>query len=698
MIFFYHELKRMRRSIPLVSLCISIILLFLTLQAQAATTSVHIVKYASDETTILNETNVTCQWMEDNLPVHGDGETHYFHQGPVFESEWNETHPGEPYDSWNLQEDVNVESRDFGAVKGTDIKDLCDLVGGMSPDDEIMIHASDGFRKYFDYTNVYEPQARRGPLVLTWWRAEEGYVPEYFSGMRLIFFADDYVFGNWNMHECLAPKYWHNFSAVYPSTGGLSVKYVDEIAVYSMMEPSPSPSSPDDEDEEPPLSPAPSPSPSPVPSPSPILLRGPYITGTTTSTTIINWKTDIAVDGTVKYATEEYHTESGEYDQTITDTEKKELHHLVITNLTPNTIHHYQLTVGNESYGDYTFRTYPCTNESFTFIVYGDTREQIPLFTQMERHKLVADRIAEEENVSFVIHTGDLVCDGSNPTQWDVFFDAGRAMLANTTVYPVLGNHEDNHTNYYDAFGVPEWYSFDCGNAHFTVLDSNDWAMSYMTEQTAWLRNDIDSDATWKFVIFHHPPYSSDERHWGGWTSFRDYWEDIFINNSVNAVFNGHVHVYERYEVKGIHYVVLGCGGAPLYSLAEGKIPGYQNSFEHTLGYARITIDGDNATIDVVKVADVSGDNKEVTHIYPSHTIFERVVLNQTSIPAPAPTPTPIPTSSLSPTPTPSSSPSSSPFSSPIPSPSTTQKTSGFGVLFAIIGLLAIAYLIKRRK
>ncbi len=689
----------MRKSTLLAILCLCVALLFSTLpvvvHAAEPTTSVHIIKYASDGTTVLNETTVTYQWMENNLPVQGDGKTHYHHQGPTFDDE----------NLWDENETRNLE--DFNAVKGTSIKDLCDMVGGMSPGDEVMIKCTeDGFSKKFDYTTVYEPSDRQGPLVLTWWRAEDGYVPDYKTGMRLIFFAttknpdDKYVFGNWDMHECLAEEYWHYFG-VYPSSKGLSVKWVDLVAIYSSTlppTPTPSPSSPDDEDEEPPLSPTPPPSPSPVPSPSPILLWGPYITGTTTDTTIINWKTDIAADGTVKYATEEYHTESGEYDHTITDIEKKELHHLVITNLTPNTIHHYQLTVGNESYGDYTFRTYPCTNESFTFIVYGDTREQVPLFTQMERYKLVADRIAEEENVSFVIHTGDLVCDGSNLTRWDVFFDAGRAMLANTTLYPVLGNHEDNHTNYYDAFGVPEWYSFDCGNAHFTVLDSNDWAMPHMTEQTAWLRNDIDGDATWKFVIFHHPPYSSDERHWGGWTSFRDYWEDIFINNSVDAVFNGHVHVYERYEEKGVQYVVLGCGGAPLYSLAEGKIPGYQNSFEHTLGYARITMDDDNATIDVIKVADVSGDNKEVTHIYPPHTIFERVVLNQTSIPAPAPTPAPVPAPSLSPTPTPGSSPSSPPFSSPIPSPSTTQKTSGFGVLFAIIGLLAIIYLIKRRK
>ncbi len=330
----------------------------------------------------------------------------------------------------------------------------------------------------------------------------------------------------------------------------------------------------------------------------------------------------------MKYATEGYYTEHGDYDHAVEDEEETQLHHLIITNLMPNTIYHYQLIIGNESTGDHFFRTFPVTS-SFTFIVYGDTREQTPLFTQLERHKLVADRIAEEENISFVIHTGDFVCNGNDLDEWNRFFDAGRAMLVNTTIYPVLGNHEDNHTNYYDMFGVPEWYSFDCGNAHFTVLDSN-WVP---LQQTAWLRNDLNTSAAWKFVSFHHPIYSSDERHWGGWKN--DVWENIFINNSVNAVFNGHVHVYERYEENGIQYVVVGCGGAPLYSLASEKIAGYQNSFEHALGYAKITIDSDKgeATTEVIKVADVSEDNKNVTYIYPQNTIFETVVLYLTQPP-----------------------------------------------------------------
>ena len=87
-------------------------------------------------------------------------------------------------------------------------------------------------------------------------------------------------------------------------------------------------------------------------------------------------------------------------------------------------------------------------------------------------------------------------------------------------------------------------------------------------------------------------------------------------------------YAYERYEENGIQYVIVGCGGAPLYPLAEAKIQGYQNSFEHTLGYVKITIEGANATMGVIQVADVTEDNKAVTHIYPQNTVFETVVLS----------------------------------------------------------------------
>jgi hypothetical protein len=98
----------------------------------------------------------------------------------------------------------------------------------------------------------------------------------------------------------------------------------------------------------------------------------------------------------------------------------------------------------------------------------------------------------------------------------------------------------------------------------------------------------------------------------------------------VNAVFNGHVHAYEKSYQNDIHYAVLGIGGGPSFLLAEEKIDGYRNSFENTLGYARVTVNGAEASMDVIKVADIY--ENEVTQIYPPNTIFETVNLAQESV------------------------------------------------------------------
>jgi hypothetical protein len=205
----------------------------------APTTSVHLVKFADDGTTVLNETTVDYGWMEANLPVLGDGATHYYHQGPVF-SEDKEA-------QWDRNETTNFKDR--GAVKGTDVRDLCDLIGGMQPGDEVMIHASDGYHVEFDYANVWTPEPGQGQMGLCWYNGEEvavgerqgvGYPPDYYMGMRLVFFADNstnpegkHVFGNQDMRESFPPEAIHLFNDLYPSTSGYTVKWIDEIRVYT---------------------------------------------------------------------------------------------------------------------------------------------------------------------------------------------------------------------------------------------------------------------------------------------------------------------------------------------------------------------------------------------------------------------------------------------------------------------------------
>jgi hypothetical protein len=202
------------------------------------TTSVTITKFDTDHVTILDQTTVTWEWMSENLPVYGDGVTHYYHQGPSFDDTDFDT-------LWDPDEMVNIDSRDFGTAMGTDIKDLCNLVGGASSGDTIKVKAIDNFSKSFDYEDVYTPESEQGKMILTWYTSgipdPGGTVPDYTNGMRLVFFAETlnpegkHVFGNWDMHETLAENRWYYYydGTYWPSSGGLSVKWVSDIEIYS---------------------------------------------------------------------------------------------------------------------------------------------------------------------------------------------------------------------------------------------------------------------------------------------------------------------------------------------------------------------------------------------------------------------------------------------------------------------------------
>ncbi|MDN7025602.1 PEGA domain-containing protein [Methanoculleus sp. FWC-SCC1] len=219
------------RSVSLLS-ALMLLCILIPGNACAATTEVHVLRYAADGVTVLAETTVDYRWMEENLPVLGDGETHYYHQGPIFSG-----------DPWNPAEDTNVREKDMGAVKGTNLADLCDLVGGMAAEETVRVKASDGFSKTFPYRNVYRPEPRQGPMVVAWYRADAGYVPMYREGMRLVFFADTSVnpwgihaFGVADMQACFDPDYWYFFQPDIPTTTGLSAQYISEIAVFSNEE------------------------------------------------------------------------------------------------------------------------------------------------------------------------------------------------------------------------------------------------------------------------------------------------------------------------------------------------------------------------------------------------------------------------------------------------------------------------------
>jgi 3',5'-cyclic AMP phosphodiesterase CpdA len=93
------------------------------------------------------------------------------------------------------------------------------------------------------------------------------------------------------------------------------------------------------------------------------------------------------------------------------------------------------------------------------------------------------------------------------------------------------------------------------GSVRFYALDSN-----YMDKtQLTWLEKELSaSESGWKIAFFHHPLYSSGEKH-GSDTVLREQLEPLFQKYGVDLVLTGHEHFYERLKPqKGINYIILG--------------------------------------------------------------------------------------------------------------------------------------------
>ncbi len=150
-------------------------------------------------------------------------------------------------------------------------------------------------------------------------------------------------------------------------------------------------------------------------------------------------------------------------------------------------------------------------------------------------------------------------------------------------------------------------FSFDYGNAHWTVLDSNPYVDWTNPARVAWIANDLAAakSAQWRFVAFHHPGFNSSKTH------FQDQWmrvlSEVFEAGGVDIVFSGHVHNYQRTfpmrftpekgkngglvgqkglvggvwkldkqfddgskgKPNGVIYLITGAGGAGLYNTAQ---------------------------------------------------------------------------------------------------------------------------------
>ena len=115
---------------------------------------------------------------------------------------------------------------------------------------------------------------------------------------------------------------------------------------------------------------------------------------------------------------------------------------------------------------------------------------------------------------------------------------------------PTLTASADNRAAFQaaagDAYLKMANYSFDYGNAHWTVIDSNPYVDFTDKGLQEWVANDLASakNATWKFVMYHHPGFNSAREHFE--QQHTRLLSPIFEKGGVDVVFNGHVHNYQR--------------------------------------------------------------------------------------------------------------------------------------------------------
>lgn len=194
-----------------------------------------------------------------------------------------------------------------------------------------------------------------------------------------------------------------------------------------------------------------------------------------------------------------------------------------------------------------TFHTEEGDTDHFSYIWFGDTH------CFPDSGKLVTLAASSNKDAAFYSIAGDMVSTGLYRDDWDKLFQYARGTFSQYPLMPVLGNHDRQDglgaQLYYDLFSLPKngpsavepesSYSFEYGNALFIMID----ATSDVDDHTGWIEEKLkNTKATWKFVMFHFPPYNFEEPY----LDIQQAWVPLFDTYHVDMVMGGHIHYYMR--------------------------------------------------------------------------------------------------------------------------------------------------------
>jgi hypothetical protein len=185
--------------------------------------------------------------------------------------------------------------------------------------------------------------------------------------------------------------------------------------------------------------------------------------------------------------------------------------------------------------------------------------------------------------------------------------------------FPALGNHDwytpgaQPYLDYFTLPGNERYYTVRRGSIEFFILDTDkNEPDGYAADsaQAQWLQQQLAaSEAPWKIVVLHYPPYSSSARHGSDRTV---QWP--FAAWGADAVIAGHDHLYERLQENGIPYFVNGAGGKDLYPFKPWAVSGSMVRYNQDYGAQLLDATTQCLNISFFSRADVLIDSVTVRH------------------------------------------------------------------------------------
>jgi hypothetical protein len=262
--------------------------------------------------------------------------------------------------------------------------------------------------------------------------------------------------------------------------------------------------------------------------------------------------------------------------ETTTIDARHQVHRAVLSGLPAGATVTYQVMVGESVSPRWRFRT---SDDSAPFRMgwISDNQHGWKTFRTLIP-------LLKAEKIETLMNAGDIVQRGYELREWQTEWFSPLAIDGFAQENPIRvarGNHDANGAlahAYVPLPGNGHWYAYSRGGVRFIVLDS-EATSERVPEQTRWLEQELGSEdskrADFRVVVFHRTPYTTrwdpPSAKYDGELWVRAHWVPIFSDHKVDLVITGHAHAYQRVDIEGVRYLVIGGAGGRLDRGRFGK-------------------------------------------------------------------------------------------------------------------------------